>query len=151
MREGTLNESNVLSRRGEFLGRESYFTLTSITEYGLLCAKGLFYAAFSPDAIVVVEDKIQREVPVPFLVEIKSKCMPTTVQKEMAIATRHGTFRTVFVSLTDGEKEFKQLVPEPEYRCQLVHGIACAGLHHAFYVVASLHKITSNCPCLHEY
>jgi hypothetical protein len=150
MREGTLNEPNVLSRIGDFLDRESSFRIKCIREYGLACARGMFYAAFSPDAIVLVEDEeefmrndgsIGQRPPRLFVVEIKSKCTASTVKKEINMSIRYGVFRTVFVDLTDGEGEFKQLVPELDYRCQLLHCIACAGLRHAFYVVASLQKI----------
>ena len=146
MREGTLNEPNVLSRIGDFLDRESSFRLTYTREYGLVCARGMFYAAFSPNAIVLVEDVEDdgtrgRPPPRLFVVEIKSKCTTATVKKEINLSIRHGIFRTISVALNDGEEDFKQLVPELEYRCQLLHCIACAGLRHAFYVVASLQKI----------
>ena len=52
------------------------------------------------------------------------------------------TCPSVYVALTDPMKDnFKQMIPEPEYRCQLSYGVPCGDLGHAFYVVASLHKI----------
>ena len=109
----------------------------------------MFYAAFSPDAIVIAKEEYEYDKneetgpPVLLVVEIKSKCTSSTVKKETDLATRHGKFATIHIDLNDGEGggDFNQLVPEPEYRCQLVHNIACAGLRQAFYVVASLQKI----------
>jgi hypothetical protein len=54
MREGTLNKSNVLARLALFVDEHSEYTVIVFKEYGLLCAKDTFYAAFSPDGIVVV-------------------------------------------------------------------------------------------------
>jgi hypothetical protein len=147
MREGTLNESNVLVKLALFVDDHSeLFTVTDYQEYGLLCAKDTFYAAFSPDGIVVVKHNEELhqgddEAPTNFLalVEIKSKCTNATVQKETALAAAYGVFRTV-VAFIDVE-EFKQCVPEASYRCQLLHGMACGSLQDAFYVVASLSRI----------
>ena len=103
----------------------------------------MFYAAFSPDAIAVaVNEVIFDEEGILFLVEIKSKCTPATVIKETALARTYGTCPSVYVAFTDPmNDDFKYMIPEPEYRCQLVHGIASGNLQHAFYVVGSLHKI----------
>ncbi|KAI2502156.1 hypothetical protein MHU86_12292 [Fragilaria crotonensis] len=105
----------------------------------------MFYAAFSPDAIAVAENEniFGEDEGIPFIVEIKSKCTPATVMKETALARTYGTCPTIYVVMTDPptNDDFKRMIPEPEYRCQLLHGIACGNLRHAFYVVASLHKI----------
>ena len=142
MREGTLNETNVLLRLSSFLEDESdYFVRYIHDAYRLLCAKDMFYAAFSPDGIAVVENEACWDKPELVLLEIKSKCTPTTVEKETALASRYGRLAVASLTLTGGEEEFKHLVPEQDYRCQLVHGLACGDLRHAFYVVASLQRI----------
>ena len=136
MREGTLNEANVLCNISSFLKENSKFEILEIKEYGLLCLKDVFYAAFSPDGIAVAfHDDFDDVVS---LVEIKSKCTTATVQKEMALATRYGVFKSINSSLNP--LEFKQSVPESSHRCQLIHGMACGDLRHAFYVVASLSR-----------
>jgi SAP domain len=119
MRRGTLNESNVLLKLASFLDDHSELTVIDYKEYGLLCAKDTFYAAFSPDGIVVVKHDEElhqgNEAFTNFLamVEIKSKCTNVTVQKEKALAARYGAFRTV-LAFADIE-EFKQCVPEACY------------------------------------
>jgi hypothetical protein len=55
MREGTLNESNVLSKVPSFIKKHSKFEITEIKEYGLLCSKDSWFAAFSPDGIAVTK------------------------------------------------------------------------------------------------
>ena len=42
MREGTLNEANVLRNTSSFLKENSEFEILEIKEYGLLCSKDIF-------------------------------------------------------------------------------------------------------------
>jgi hypothetical protein len=128
MREGTLNEANVLCNVAAFLKENGTFEILEIKEYGLLCSKDVFYAAFSPDGIAVAfHDEFDDVVS---LVEIKSKCTTATVQMEMALATRYGVFKSINASTNP--LEFKQSIPEASHRCQLVHGMACGDLRHGF-------------------
>ena len=78
MREGTLNEANVLPKLGLFLQThsENDCRLQYYKEYGLLCGKDAFYAAFSPDAIAVLLIPYVGQVTA--VVEIKSKCSTAT-------------------------------------------------------------------------
>jgi hypothetical protein len=138
MREGTLNESNVLSKVPSFIKKHSKFEITEIKEYGLLCSKDSWFAAFSPDGIAVTKHD-NWVVDVLALLEIKSKCSNATVQKEMDLVTRYGVFR--LVNASTNPLEFKQSVPDASHRCQLLHGMACGDLIHGFYVVASLSRI----------
>ncbi|KAI2504420.1 hypothetical protein MHU86_10009 [Fragilaria crotonensis] len=81
MREGTLNEANVLPL-GLFLQThsENECPLQYYKEYGLLCGKDAFFPAFSPDAIAVL--LIPDVGQVTALVEIKSKCSTATGSAE---------------------------------------------------------------------
>jgi hypothetical protein len=64
----------------------------------------LFFAAFLHDAIAVAENNMMFKEPIPFLVEIKSKCTPVPPMKEMALARTYGARLTVYVALTDPTK-----------------------------------------------
>jgi hypothetical protein len=143
MREGTLNEANVLPKLGVFLSTHSDndCRLQSYKEYGLLCAKDAFYAAFSPDAIAVVDVPYVGQVTA--VVEIKSKCTTTTVQKETSIAQALGALKYVAVNGRDpnAAKDFQECIPEQDHRAQVLHGMACGHLLHALYIVASLRTI----------
>ena len=51
----------------------------------------------------------------------KSNCSRTTVEKEVSlVVVRYGTYSMVHIPWTD-QDEFKNLVTEPVYRCQLLH------------------------------
>ena len=137
MREGTLNEVNVLSKIPSFLKEHSEFEVADIKEYGLLCSKDYYYAAFSPDGIIVADHDGWGNILA--LLEIKSKCTNATVEHEMMLVERYGRFKSV--NATRNPLEFKQTVPDASHRCQLIHGMACGDLPHGFYVVASLSRI----------
>ena len=104
MREGNLNEANVLCNVSAFLKENSEFEILEIKEYGLLCSRDVFFAAFSPDGIAVAfHDEWDDIVS---LAENKSKCTTATVQKEMALATRCGAFKSINAILSSSSKAF---------------------------------------------
>jgi hypothetical protein len=138
MREGALNEANVLPKLGLFLQThsENDCCLQEYKEYGLLCGKDASYAAFSPDAIAVLLIPYMGQVTA--LVEIKSKCTLATVQKETCLAQQYGYLKSVVVHRTDlnGSKEFQECISEHDHRAQAIHGMACGDLQDALYIVA---------------
>jgi hypothetical protein len=137
-REGTMNEPFVISNLGRFLDTYSRtIHIEHLHEYGLLGAKSQPCVAASPDAIaVIVSPELGRFVA---WVEVKSKCAAKTEEVEMKIFHRFGYI--VELDMLLQPQLFKLLIPEPEYRIQLLHGMACGGLNHAIYVVASLRQI----------
>ncbi|KAI2492871.1 hypothetical protein MHU86_21684 [Fragilaria crotonensis] len=143
MREGTLNEANVLPKLGLFLQThsENDCRLQYYKEYGLLCGKDAFYAAFSPDAIAVLLIPYVGQVTA--MVEINSKRSTATVQKETSLAQQYGSVKLVDVHGTDPNcsKEFQECIPEHDHRTQIIHGMACGDLQDALDVVALLRTI----------
>jgi hypothetical protein len=98
-------------------------------------------AAFSPDGIAGIADtspdgSLSSAVA---LVEMKSKCSQATLSEEMELVTLYGEYQEI--NAEEDPMSFKSSIPDISYRCQLVHGMASAGLDNAFYVVASLRKI----------
>ena len=138
VREGTLNEAHVLSKVSSFVEKHSKYKIKEIKEYGLLCSKDSWFAAFSPDGSAVTKHD-NWGVDVLALLEIKSKCSNATIQKEMDLVKRYGIFKSINASTNP--LEFKQSVPDASHRCQLLYQMACGDLIHGFYVVASLSRI----------
>ena len=123
-----------------------------IQEYGLLCSKNNDFGAFSPDGIVVASTvrhdnqeydesstahDDQDDGTFCALLEFKTKTKKNTVLPEQRIAKDIGAFVMVLLENGTGGKEFRKAVPEFDHRAQLLHGMACGKLNHAFYVVAS--------------
>jgi hypothetical protein len=73
------------------------------------------------------------------LVEVKSKCTLHTEQAELTIAMHYGQYHSV--NAMDDSMAFKESIPDATYRGQLVHGMCCAGVNDAIFVVASLRWI----------
>lgn len=137
-REGTMNEPIVMANIGLFVDMHSpSMHLEALNEYGLMTAKDDRNAAFSPDGIGVFISPMRGRFIV--LVEIKSKCTAQTEQAEIAIALRFGQYHCV--NAVEDAMVFKESIPDASYRGQLIHGMCCAGVHDAIFVVASLRKI----------
>jgi hypothetical protein len=136
---GTLNERNIFKKLPRFFEQKSLYRIEEMKEYGLLRSKGKFYAAFSPDGILVA--RFAGEEPFLALLEMKSRCTKTTETKEIALASNLGRFQVINLSQECTGGVFKHLIAEASHRAQLLHGMACGGLMNAFYVVASLTNI----------
>jgi hypothetical protein len=137
-REGTMNEPIVMANIGVFVDKHSpSMHMEALQEYGLLTAKDDRNAAFSPDGIAVFVSPMRGRFIV--LVEVKSKCTAQTEQAEIAIALRFGQYHCV--NAVEDAMVFKESIPDASYRGQLVHGMCCAGVIDAIFVVASLRKI----------
>ena len=136
-RIGSINEANVLPRISMFIDQNSTFHIEEIKEYGLLCMKGLFYMAFSPDGVAVVVSAFYGRFLA--LIEIKSRVTANTIAEENEIQNSRGSF--VSVNISTYPDQFKELIPDTAHRAQLLHGMVCAKVQQAFYVVASLSRI----------
>ena len=134
---GLINESNIISKLQEFFEKESDIRVDCIRKYGLLCSKRRFYAAFSPDGIVVAVSPTFGNVVA--LLELKSKISRQTERQEEKLSDTYGRMFVVNASLDS--IAFKKAIPDRGHRGQLVHGMASGNLRFAFYVVASLRKI----------
>jgi hypothetical protein len=129
---------NVLPQISMFVDQNSRtFHIEEIKEYGLLCRKGLFYMAFSPDGVAVVVSAFYGQFLA--LIEIKSRVTTNTTAEENEIQNSRGSF--VSVNISTYPDQFKKLIPDTAHRAQLLHGMVCANVQHAFYVVASLSRI----------
>jgi hypothetical protein len=137
-REGTMNEPIVMANIGLFIDMHSpSMHMEALQEYGLMTAKDDQNAAFSPDGIAVCVSPMRGRFIV--LVEIKSKCTAQTEQAEIAIALRFGQYHCI--NAIEDAMVFKESIPDASYRGQLIHGMCCAGVNDAIFVVASLRKI----------
>jgi hypothetical protein len=137
---GSLNERKIVKKLAYYLNKHAKIKIETIGDYGLLCkSHDRFYAAFSPDGIVVAKsDEFGSMVA---LLELKTRVTQGTEFKEREILAEHGAFAFVELSDEDGPSSFEQLIPDVNHRCQLLHGMSCSNLHYAFYVVASTTSI----------
>lgn len=137
-REGTMNEPIVMANIGLFVDKHSpSMHMEALQEYGLMTAKDDPNAAFSPDGIAVFVSPMRGRFIT--LVEVKSKCTAATERAEIAIASYFGQYHCI--NAAEDVMVFKQSIPDASYRAQLVHGMCCAGVNDAIFVVASLRKI----------
>lgn len=92
------------------------------------------YLAFSPDEIAVVSNCGSLVFAV---FEYKTRTKAQTVEKEVAIATKHGNFATIVINNgLDGER-FRELIPDQAHRAQVLHNLIASSLTHGFLVYAS--------------
>jgi hypothetical protein len=145
---GQHNEKYVKNELPNFIKKfsrqaDKYMKISHITDYGLLYCKNFPRAAFSPDGICVSQEttnintsSVERQA-YASLIEIKTKTTPETVAEEMKIAERRGLYVEVDLSQEGNHKLFVDLIPQLDYRSQILHGLGCGVLRSAYYVVAS--------------
>lgn len=141
---GSSNESNIMKAFPIFMHNNRQSTnmaIIRIKEYGLLCHRRLTMAAFSPDGIVHARTLDEDAIEFLALLEMKTKVSPKEEYKETLLAEKFGRFCTVRLQQMEDGARFKELIPDVNYRTQVLHGMCCGGLSSAFYVVASTTKI----------
>jgi hypothetical protein len=139
MKLGSKNESNILKAFPVFLEKHSNgIKLVKLKEYGLLTLRGHPEAAFSPDGIGCFTSELRGQ----FVAGCEWKTMTvktSTEASEHLLVHKHGKFAVV--NAIEDPGEFKELVPQRQYRGQLIHNMCCSGLNDWFYVTASLTSI----------
>ena len=135
------NKANVRQNIPNFIKSQSEYDIKLIREYGLLYCKENTSLAFSPDGICVTQQKSHEGYGYRYtcflsLLEIKTRVTPETIRKEYDIMTKMGLFVTINLSVPEDDKIFHKVVPDIGHRMQILHGMGCSGLRHAFYVVA---------------
>lgn len=138
MDKGTLNEANIVKWLPSFLEQNSDYSALAIKEYGLMANKEKPWMATSVDSMIVLEGIETSSIVV--CGEWKTRVTPTTRDKIKAIALEHGKMNCVHVKSSaedSGVPLFHTLVPQRDYRQQLLHHVAVTRSNGALYVEAT--------------
>ncbi|OWZ06177.1 LOW QUALITY PROTEIN: hypothetical protein PHMEG_00021605 [Phytophthora megakarya] len=133
---GTHNEPRIAAH---FLKEHSAFVVEKVKSYGLLCARGIPYAAFSPDDIAAVSSDDRGKYHAVF--EYKTRVNDQTEQQETILAERFGVFTKVELMTNELCGNFKDLLPDGGHRSQILHNIVCGGVQDGFLIFASKTQI----------
>ncbi|EGZ07972.1 hypothetical protein PHYSODRAFT_319025 [Phytophthora sojae] len=118
METGTHNESNIEEHVEAFFVNHSPFTIEGKRAYGLLC-----FGRFSA------------------VLEYKTRVTERTKQSELLLAQGCGIFATVELQASGFGSLFKQMIPDPSHRSQILHNIVCGGVEDGFLIYASQTEI----------
>ncbi|OWZ00723.1 hypothetical protein PHMEG_00028028 [Phytophthora megakarya] len=117
----THNEPRISAHIQPFLKAHSAFVVEKVKSYGLLCARGIPCAAFSPDDIAAVSSDDHGKFHAVF--EYKTRVNDQTEQQETILAERFGVFAKVELMSNGLCSNFKDLVPDGGHRSQILHNI----------------------------
>lgn len=147
MNTGSLNENRISAWLMHWLEKESHskFSVCGIRKYGLVSHKEKPWLATSVDSMLALystEDSKTELV----IGEYKTRSSASTIDKYRSIATSAGTFTALNLDSGSADFEsaverFKLLVPERNYRQQLLHHVSTLNVAKVLYVEATLSEI----------
>lgn len=75
------------------------------------------------------------------VLEYKTRVTERTKQSELLLAQGCGIFATVELQASGFGSLFKQMIPDPSHRSQILHNIVCGGVEDGFLIYASQTEI----------
>ena len=135
---GTVNEDLVMQGICPFLMKNNFNTVSGPHEVGLIVRETKPWLAASLDGVIQIQKFNDEENmgTITAAVEIKTMCTNKTITE----ATTRGAVVNGFAFCTFGDFIFKRLIPDVNYRIQVLHHATVMKLKHVVFFVADSTK-----------
>lgn len=143
---GSSNEEVVLNRLKPFLVSHSPYTMQAITFLGLFADRQHHWVATSVDGLAVLAPKETEPFSAtangfPVFVEIKTRSANKTVDEISRIDTLNGARSFYDVNIVEEPSRFHQLIPNRDYRAQVIHHAVTGKLNRVLYIESTTRRI----------